>query len=111
MQATALGEALDRSGRIDRAFGPPLLQGGQPHRQRGLVDRVGSDFAYDETTGPKPPGTDLINRYMDRVITAAQHDDAIALRFNEVVAMVRKPEALLTPAFAFRVFRATRRAR
>ena len=46
---------------------------------------------------------------MDRVITAAQHDDAIALRFNEVVAMVRRPEALLTPAFAFRVLRCSRR--
>ena len=61
---------------------------------------VGSDFTYHDTTGPKPPGTDLINRYMDRVIVAAQHDDAIALRFNEVVAMVRRPETLLTPAFA-----------
>ena len=70
---------------------------------------VGSDFAYDETTGPKPLGTDLINRYMDRVITAAQHNDAIALRFNEVIAMVRKPETLLTPAFAFRVLRCSRR--
>jgi len=30
-------------------------------------------------------GTDLINRYMDNVTVANQHDDAVALRFNEVV--------------------------
>ena len=43
---------------------------------------VGNDFAYDETTEPRPPGTDLINWYMDRVIVAAQHNDVIALRFT-----------------------------
>ena len=104
-QATALGEALDRSGRIDRAFARRYFKTASRIVNVAWSTAVGSDFAYDETTGPKPPGTDLINRYMDRVITAAQHNDAIALRFNEVVAMVRRPEALLTPAFAFRVLR------
>ena len=64
---------------------------------------VGSDFAYPDTTGPKPPGTDLINRYMERVIVAGQHDDQVALRFNEVVAMVRKPDSLMAPRFMLRV--------
>ena len=54
---------------------------------------VGSDFAYAETKGPKPPGPNLINRYMDKVTVAAQHDDNVALRFNEVVAMTRKPRS------------------
>jgi 2-polyprenyl-6-methoxyphenol hydroxylase-like FAD-dependent oxidoreductase len=108
-QATALGEALDRSGRIDRAFARRYFKSASRMVNVAWSTAVGSDFAYDETTGPKPPGADLINRYMDRVITAAQHDDAIALRFNEVVAMVRRPEALLTPAFAFRVMRCSRR--
>ena len=48
---------------------------------------------------------------MDKVIVAAQHDDNVALRFNEVVAMTRKPESLLSPPFALRVVRAARRAR
>ena len=103
LQATALGEALDRSGRIDRAFGRRYFKAASRIVNRAWSTAVGSDFAYDQTTGPKPLGTDLINRYMDRVITAAQHDDAIVLRFNEVVAMVRRPETLVTPAFALRI--------
>ena len=72
---------------------------------------VGSDFAYPDTTGPKPPGTGLINRYMERVIVAGQHDDQVALRFNEVVAMVRKPESLMAPRFMLRVLLTARRGR
>ena len=72
---------------------------------------VGSDFAYSDTTGPKPPGTDLVNRYMDRVISAGPHDDKVALRFNEVVAMVRKPETLIAPRFVLRVVRGRRSPR
>ena len=107
-QASALGEALDRRGRIDRAFARRYFKRASRIVNVAWSTAVGSDFAYDETTGPKPPGTDLINRYMDRVITATQHNDAIALRFNEVVAMIRRPKTLLTPAFALRVLHYSR---
>ncbi len=108
-QATAVGEALDRSGRIDREFARRYFKAASRIVNVAWSTAVGSDFAYEETTGPKPPGTDLINRYMNRVITAAQHDDTIALRFNEVIAMVRRPEALLTPTFALRVLHRSHR--
>ena len=109
-QAAALGEALDRNGRIDRAFARRYFKTASGTVNVAWSTAVGGDFTYDETTGPKPPGTDLINRYMDRVITAAQHNDAIALRFNEVVAMMRRPETLLTPAFAIRVLHYSRQS-
>jgi hypothetical protein len=70
---------------------------------------VGGDFAYAATTGPKPFGTDLLNRYIRRVTVAAQHDDRVAIRLNEVVAMVRRPESLLTPMFALRALRTSLR--
>jgi 2-polyprenyl-6-methoxyphenol hydroxylase-like FAD-dependent oxidoreductase len=104
-QATALADALDRCRSIDRRFARGYFKAASRVVGVAWSTAVGSDFAYRETTGPKPPGTDLINRYMDRVITATQHDDAVALRFNEVVAMIRRPEALLTPAFVLRVLR------
>jgi 2-polyprenyl-6-methoxyphenol hydroxylase-like FAD-dependent oxidoreductase len=104
-QATALADALDRCRGIDRRFARGYFKAASRVVGVAWSTAVGSDFAYRETTGPKPPGTDLINRYMDRVITATQHDDAVALRFNEVVAMIRRPEALLTPAFVLRVLR------
>ena len=64
---------------------------------------------YEGTTGKKPPGTDLLNRYMDRVTIAGQHDDAVVIRVNEVIALLRSPATLLTPAFALRALRAARR--
>ncbi|HWC12369.1 MAG TPA: FAD-dependent monooxygenase [Acidimicrobiales bacterium] len=109
MRAEALGASLDRAGAVDRRFA---------RRYFGAVGRVvavpwsiavGGDFVYDGTTGRKSPGTDLLNRYMARVNVAAQHDDVVALRFNEVAALVRRPETLLAPLFALRVLRAARR--
>jgi hypothetical protein len=110
LQAAALGEALGRRGAIDHSFARRYFKAAGRVVNVAWSTAVGSDFAHPETTGPKPPGTDLINRYMERVIVAGQHDDAVALRFNEVVAMVRRPEALLSPHFMLRVRRVARRA-
>lgn len=41
--------------------------------------------------------------------TAAQHDDAVAVRFNEVLVLLRRPESLISPAFVVRVLRGARR--
>lgn len=71
---------------------------------------VGGDFAYPDTKGKKPFGTDMLNRYMDRVIKAGQVDAEVVIRFNEVVALVRTPQALLAPAFVLRVLAQARRA-
>jgi hypothetical protein len=70
---------------------------------------VGGDFDYPDTRGPKPRGTDLLNRYMARAIVTAQDDDAVALRLNEVLALVRRPEWLFSPAFVLRVLLRARR--
>jgi len=108
-QAAALGAVLDRRGSVDRAFGRRYFKAASRVVNTAWSTTAGSDFAYAETTGPKPPGTDLINRYMDRVIVAVQHDDTVALRFSEVVAMVRRPESLMAPRFMLRALRASRR--
>jgi 2-polyprenyl-6-methoxyphenol hydroxylase-like FAD-dependent oxidoreductase len=108
-QAQALGECLDRSGAPDRAFARRYFKAAGRIVSVPWSIAVGNDFGYDGTTGKKPFGTDLFNRYLSRTAVAAQHDDAVALRLTEVFVLVRRPEALLTPAFAFRVFRAARR--
>ncbi|MBC3192208.1 FAD-dependent monooxygenase [Pseudonocardia sp. C8] len=109
LQADALGACLDRSGAVDRAFTRRYLRSVGRVVAGPWSVAVGGDFVYEGTTGPKPPGTDLLNRYMDRVTIAAQHDDAVALRLNEVIAMVRAPEALLAPGFVLRVLSVARR--
>ena len=50
-----------------------------------------------------------MNRYMDRVIKAGQHDDEVVIRLNETLALLRSPQSLMAPAFALRVLRAARR--
>jgi hypothetical protein len=110
LQAEALGDALDHAGAVDRTFARRYFKAASRIVNVASSTAVGSDFAYSDTTGPKPPGTDLVNRYMDRVIRAGQHDDKVALRFNEVVAMVRKPETLMAPRFVLRVLRSARRS-
>ena len=71
---------------------------------------VGGDFAYPDTKGKKPFGTDVLNRYMDRVIQAGQVDDDVVIRLNEVLSLVRSPQALLAPSFVLRVLARARRA-
>ncbi len=97
LQAAALCGALDRTGAIDQTFARRYFKDASRIVDSAWSTAVGSDFAYPDTTGPKPPGTDLINRYIDRVILPAQHDDTVAIRFNEVIAMTRKPETLMAP--------------
>lgn len=109
LQVEALAAALDRAGAIDRTFTRRYFKAAGRIVNVAWSTAVGSDFAYADTTGPKPPGTTLVNRYMDRVMIAAQRDDSVSLRFNEVVAMIRRPESLFAPAFLLRVLRAAGR--
>lgn len=109
MQSRALGECLDRAGAVDRAFARRYFRAAGRVVAVPWSIAVGGDFVYDGTTGKKPPGTDLVNRYMARVTIAEQHDDAVALRLDEVAALVRRPETMLSPRFVIRVLRCARR--
>jgi 2-polyprenyl-6-methoxyphenol hydroxylase-like FAD-dependent oxidoreductase len=102
-QADALGRALDRHGAVSRAFAKQYFRAAARIVNVPWSIAVGGDFAYPETQGKKPFGTDTLNRYIDRVIQAGQRDDHVVLRFNEVAALVRSPRALLAPSFVLRV--------
>jgi 2-polyprenyl-6-methoxyphenol hydroxylase-like FAD-dependent oxidoreductase len=111
LQAAALGRCLERTTVVDRRFARRYHRNVTRVVAAPWSVAVGGDFAYPATAGPKPIGTDLLNRYVRSVTIAAQHDDDVALRFNEVAAMVRRPESLLTPPFAVRALRRSRRGR
>jgi 2-polyprenyl-6-methoxyphenol hydroxylase-like FAD-dependent oxidoreductase len=102
-QADALGRALDRHGAVSRAFAKQYFRAAARIVNIPWSIAVGGDFAYPDTKGRKPFGTDRLNRYMDRVIQAGQHDDHVVIRLNEVVTLVRRPPALLAPSFVLRV--------
>jgi 2-polyprenyl-6-methoxyphenol hydroxylase-like FAD-dependent oxidoreductase len=108
-QARALGRELDRAGAINRSLTRGYFKAVSKTVTMPWSIAVGGDFAYDATKGKKPFGTDLVNRYMDRVVKAGQHDDEVVTRLNETVALLRSPQSLMAPAFMLRVLRAARR--
>jgi 2-polyprenyl-6-methoxyphenol hydroxylase-like FAD-dependent oxidoreductase len=107
-QARALGRELDRAGAIDHSFTRRYFKAASRTVNTPWSIAVGGDFAYEDTKGKKPVGTDLLNRYVDRVIKAGQHDDEVVIRLNEALALVRSPNTLMAPTFMLRVLRATR---
>ncbi len=107
-QAEALGACLDHTASLDLAFARRYFGAAARTVAAPWSIAAGGDFAYAGTTGPKPAGTDLLNRYLRRVTLAAQHDDAVSIRFSEVAGLARRPEWLLTPSFLLRVLRSAR---
>jgi 2-polyprenyl-6-methoxyphenol hydroxylase-like FAD-dependent oxidoreductase len=108
-QAEVLGRQLDRAGAVDRSFTRGFFKAASRTVNTPWTIAVGGDFAYEGTKGKKPFGTDLVNRYMDRVVTAGQHDDEVVVRLNEALALLRSPMTLMAPTFMLRVLRAARR--
>jgi 2-polyprenyl-6-methoxyphenol hydroxylase-like FAD-dependent oxidoreductase len=105
LQAQALGRCLDRSGAVDRRFARRYFAAAGKAVAVPWSIAVGGDFDYPGTRGPKPFGTDTLNRYVARATVAGRHDDAVVQRLNEVLALVRRPESLLAPGFMLRVLR------
>jgi hypothetical protein len=64
---------------------------------------VGADFLHPRTTGPKAPGTDLGNRYTQRLVRATHRSVPLARTFNRVVNLVEPPTALVRPSVVARV--------
>jgi 2-polyprenyl-6-methoxyphenol hydroxylase-like FAD-dependent oxidoreductase len=105
LQAVALGETLRADTvRIERAF---------YNRAAKVIENpwriaVGADFAYPECSGPKPIGTDLVNRYMARVLLAARVSPEVNSAMILVQNLLAPPSMLFKPAMVRKVLRASR---
>lgn len=80
------------------------------NRVAAIVDEawntaVRSDFVFDQTTGPKPFATDLINRYVDRLVSRSHNDGKLTEAFMRVFRLERPAASLLAPSVVWRVFR------
>ena len=103
LEAVALHHALasgDRDGLAIRFF----------ERVQSVVDiawtmAVGADFGFSETTGPKPRGTDPINRYLSRLTRKAHTDGELRDALFRVIMMEQPPTRLLRPAVAWKVLK------
>jgi len=108
LQAEALGKALDAAPTLDDRFVRRFYRRAAKAITPAWQMSIGADFALPETRGPKPPGTDLVNRYMGDVLRASRVSEEVCLRLVEVTALLRPPFALLTPAMVRKVRRAAR---
>ena len=107
MEAVALGECLSAGvDDLGRRFFAAAAK---------IVDipwqlAVGADLAHPNVAGKKGVQVRFINWYISKLYQAGERDAALAIRFLEVVNLLRPPSALLQPHIAWRVWRAHRRA-
>lgn len=107
LQAEALGDAVRRAG-VRSAELPRLF-----HREASkIIDApwaiaVGADFLHPKTVGPKARGTDLVNRYVLRVVRASHTSVPVARSFNRVLNLVDHPSSLVRPPVLGRVLAAS----
>ena len=66
---------------------------------------TGGDLALPEVEQTAPLPDRVINRYIERLVATAVHDEVVARTFFEVTGLLKPPTALLTPAIARRVLR------
>ncbi|CAN5457836.1 FAD-binding monooxygenase [soil metagenome] len=110
LQAKALGASISKHGLTS-----PKLSGAFYRRAAAVVHTpwkiaAGGDFADPRTTGPKPAGTNLTNRYLDQVFLACHTSAKVSRQTMRVQNLLARPETLLTPWMAFRVLIAARRS-
>ena len=64
---------------------------------------VGEDFRFPQTTGIKPLGITLLNRYLARLHRATLHDRVVTAAFIRVMHLIDPPTSLFHPQIIWRV--------
>jgi flavin-dependent dehydrogenase len=111
LQAEALGRSLERTEDDPEKLPRVFYRAAAKVIANPWSIAVGGDFVVPQTTGPKPPLTDLMNRYVTRMVVAAQSDPVVAAQFGKVTNLLAPPPSLLKPGIALRVWRGSRKAR
>ena len=105
LQAQALGASLDAADAIDAEMTRRIHKGAAKAVSNPWQLSTGGDFAHPKTTGKRPPGTNLINRYIARLTVANQVDPVTALQFDQVGNLMVSPTAVMKPRIVWRVIR------
>jgi 2-polyprenyl-6-methoxyphenol hydroxylase-like FAD-dependent oxidoreductase len=77
-------------------------------RARKLIDipwaiATGEDLRFPQVEGRRPPGSGMVNRYLERVHAVASEDAVVCRRFFDVLNLLAPPTALMSPRIAWRV--------
>jgi len=106
IEALVLRKCLRRT---DRNLPRRFFQSSAKKIRIAWQSAAGSDLALPEVKGQVPLSMQLSNAYLDLVMTAAERDTAVMLRFLRVIGMIDSPATLLLPSFIFRVLRERQR--
>ncbi|HKA05594.1 MAG TPA: hypothetical protein VKD67_14760, partial [Acidimicrobiales bacterium] len=109
LQARALGEVLARFGADDDRLPKRFYRRAAKVVATPWKIAVGADFAYPQTTGPKPFGTDLMNRYVARVLVAARGSAEVNGAILQVQQLTAPLSSLARPSMVRAVRKAARR--
>jgi 2-polyprenyl-6-methoxyphenol hydroxylase-like FAD-dependent oxidoreductase len=66
---------------------------------------VGEDFRFPGVEGPKPPATDMINRYISQVHRTSFYDRESTLAFFQVMNMMTPPTSLFHLRMMWRIIK------
>jgi 2-polyprenyl-6-methoxyphenol hydroxylase-like FAD-dependent oxidoreductase len=64
---------------------------------------TGEDLRYPQVEGTRPPGSSVLNRYLERVHAAASDDHMVCRKFFDVLNLLAPPSSLMAPQVAWRV--------
>jgi 2-polyprenyl-6-methoxyphenol hydroxylase-like FAD-dependent oxidoreductase len=109
LQAVALGTCLDRYGPASDGLPRDFYRAAAKIIANPWAIAAGGDFCYPQTTGPKPPLVDTLNRYVKKAVIAAQHDPAVATAIYQVQNLLAPPPSLMKPPVMVRVLRSARK--
>lgn len=110
LQARSLDRAVARHGPASPALARAFYR-----RAAKVIDapwKIAAwiDFGDPRTTGSRPAGTGVVNRYLDKLFLACNASVPVADQTLRVQNLLARPESLLTPAMALRVLLAARSA-
>jgi 2-polyprenyl-6-methoxyphenol hydroxylase-like FAD-dependent oxidoreductase len=103
LEAAALGTVLDRHPDAGAAMAADFYRAAATVIATPWQFAAGADFAYPQTTGPRPRGTGLTNWFAYRISRASQVSADINATFMAVQQLVTPPSVLTRPAFVARV--------
>jgi len=64
------------------------------------------DFRFPETTGRRPPGINLLNKFIESVHVASLTDEVVCETFLKVMGLLKPPVSLFHPRILWRVMMA-----
>jgi len=110
LEALALRRSLDRHREPSPAMARTYYRAAGKIVETPWRMATGGDFMYPQTSGPKPPGTDLLNWYARRVLLATHVSPEVHRTILDVQHLLASPAALLRPSTVVRSFLAARRS-